>query len=149
MFKQPGTQSRHIINISYVFYNMLEINTKKKTHIHSSNINTKESVNMAVILTTSAFRIINSYKFYLLKILCRTLSKCVFSFLITNIDISIFKADIFLAITLGFILLATPLFIYIILPQTDLFVNAFFYINNKICQNSFAFLYSCCPLASD
>ena len=59
------------------------------------------------------------------------------------------KADIFLAITLGFILLATPLFIYIILPQTDLFVNAFFYINNKICQNSFAFLYSCCPLTFD
>jgi len=46
---------------------------KEKTHIHSSNINTKDSVNMTVILTTSAFRIINSYKFYLLKILWRTL----------------------------------------------------------------------------
>ena len=30
---------------------------KEKTHIHNSNINTKESVNMTVILTTSAFRI--------------------------------------------------------------------------------------------
>lgn len=59
------------------------------------------------------------------------------------------KADIFLAITLGFILLATPLFIYIILPQTDLFVNSFFYINNKTGQNSFSFLCSCCPLTSD
>lgn len=122
---------------------------EEKTHIHSSNINTKESVNMAVILTTSAFRIINSYKFYLLKILWRTLSKCVFSFLITNIDVSILRQIFFLAITLGFILLATPLFIYIILPQTDLFVNYFFYINNKIGQNSFAFLYFCYLLTSD